>query len=552
MGNKTVKTKDSILVNRLILESFKDSDLEVPITEINRLKIHFKDAEKYFNFKFDYLVYFNNKLFHDGLPVLYDNYITKVEQFSSEYKSLKKIFSVFIDFEQNYEFDDDTELEFDPIFTVIFEKLEIKNILCFYFVNTEIEYLQYFFEQLYENIYLYKDSRNYESLYFLLPTKDYFIKNEDYLLYLRIKDKYSDKNKDYFVNNFKTTFNEILFNTNYFSQFLSLKSLPNYCSVKINTFLENIPENLFIKYIAEINLDESDKLNFINQQKKFCDLHNLLCTKTSNMQIIFVIKNALNNDNIHNLTNLMKFIITNFHNSEQNNCLHVVKIINVGNYKCKKKDTNNNNLINNISNNDNDNNKNDEINEIKPNEKEENSFSSLDKFIQMILNLSFSMENRKIRKLIIDYYNVYDIIMPDEAIKNTKKKIETLSKNHDEIFINNLDEEGIEDSDIKENTNYLYNKEKLSYEWFIKDNYVKSLKVNILYGLDRKLNDNIFNRLNKNKKNMNLNKEKINKIKKNIFSYIFPDKSNKYFYCQYSEQINLKTTEANFEKIMYT
>ena len=81
---------------------------------------------------------------------------------------------------------------------------------------------------------------------------------------------------------------------------------------------------------------------------------------------------------------------------------------------------------------------------------------------------------------------------------------------------------------------------------------MKSLKVNILYGLDRKLNDNIFNRLNKNKKNMNLNKEKINKIKKNIFSYIFPDKSNKYFYCQYSEQINLKTTEANFEKIMYT
>ena len=547
MGNKTVKTKDSFLVNRLILESFKDTDLEVPITEINRLKIHFKDAEKYFNFKFDYLVYFNNKLFHDGLPVLYDNYITKVEQFCLEYKSLKKIFSVFIDFEEKYESDEDSELEFDPIFTVIFEKLEIKNILCFYLVNSDIEYLQYFFEQLYENIYLYKDSRNYESLYFLLPTKDYFIKNEDYLLYLRIKDKYSDKNKDYFVNNFKTAFNEILFNTNYFNQFLSLKSLPNYCSIKINTFLQNIPENLFIKYIAEINLDESDKLNFINQQKKFCDLHNLLCTKTSNIQIIFIIKNALNNDNIHNLSNLMKFIVTNFHNSEQNNCLHVVKIINVGNYKNKKNNTNNNII-------DNDRDKKDGNNEIKSYEKEESSISSLDKFIQMILNLSFSKENKKARKLIIDYYNVYDIIMPNEAIKNTKKKIETLSKNNEDIFINNLDEEGIEDSDIKENTYYLYNKEKLSYEWFIKDNYVRNLKINILYGLESKLNDNnkLFHRLNKNKKNKNLNKEKINKIKKNIFFYIFPDKSNKYYYSQYTEQINLKNTQENFEKIMYS
>ena len=50
---------------------------------------------------------------------------------------------------------------------------------------------------------------------------------------------------------------------------------------------------------------------------------------------------------------------------------------------------------------------------------------------------------------------------------------------------------------------------------------------------------------------MNLKKEKISKIKKNILSYIFPDKSNKYYYSQYNKQINLKNTEANFEKIMY-
>ena len=129
MGNKSVKNKDSILIDRLILESFKDSDLEVPITEINRLKLHFKDAEKFFGFKFDYLVYFSNKLFHDALPALYDNYITKVEQFSFKFKSLKKIFSIFIDFEQNYEFDEENDLEFDPIFTVIFAGIALISII---------------------------------------------------------------------------------------------------------------------------------------------------------------------------------------------------------------------------------------------------------------------------------------------------------------------------------------------------------------------------------------------------------------------------------------
>ena len=534
MGNKSVRTKDSILVDRLILESFKDTDLEIPITEINRMKQHFKEAEIFFNFKFDYLVYFNNKLFHEGLPVLYDNYISKVEQFSFKFKSMKKIFSIFIDFEQNYEYDEENDLEFDPIFTVIFEKLEIKNILCFYLVNCELDYLQAFFEQLYENVYLYKDSRNYDSLYFLLPNKDYFIKNEDYLLYLCNVGESSDKVKDYYINNFRTSYNEIIFNTNYFNKFLGLKSSPNYSSSKINTFLTNLPDILFIKYISEIDLDDKDKLNFINQQKRFFDFHNLLCTKAANIQLIFIIKNNLNDDNIHNLTNLIKFIITNFQNSQNNYSLLTIKIIYFAN---------NNNII--------DDEKNEKI--IENNKKERSSFIILDKFIQMILNLSFMKDNNKSRRLNIIYYNIYNISIPNTANKNTKKKIEIFTKNKNEEFINNLDEEGIEDNEIKQKTTFQYNKEKLSYEWFIRDHYVKKLKINILYFIESKLNiyNYFFNRLNKNKKNAYLNKEKINKIKKIIFSYIFPTNSKKYFYSVYNETVNLKDNEDNFEKEVF-
>ena len=75
MGNKPVKIKDSVIIDRLIIDCFKDSDLEIPVVEINKLKNHFREAEKFFHFKFDYLIYYNNKLFHDGLPSLYDNYI---------------------------------------------------------------------------------------------------------------------------------------------------------------------------------------------------------------------------------------------------------------------------------------------------------------------------------------------------------------------------------------------------------------------------------------------------------------------------------------------
>ena len=227
MGNKPLKVKDSIIVDRLIIDCFKDSDLEVPLVEINKLKANFKEGEKYFNFKFDYLIYYNNKIFHDGLPSLYDNYISKVEQFSTQYKN--KIFKIFIDFEKEFNYDED-DLEFEPIFTVIFEKLEIQSISCFYFNEADTEYMSIFFEQLYENVYFYKDTRNYDSLYFLLPNTDYFIKNENYLLYLGKEGAdLSKKNNNKIVRflSFKSPFNKIIFNTNYFIQFLKNESPRN-------------------------------------------------------------------------------------------------------------------------------------------------------------------------------------------------------------------------------------------------------------------------------------------------------------------------------------
>ena len=65
--------------------------------------------------------------------------------------------------------------------------------------------------------------------------------------------------------------------------------------------------------------------------------------------------------------------------------------------------------------------------------------------------------------------------------------------------------------------------------------------------------NSMLSNLNKSKNNNNseINKDKLIKIKKSIFSYIFPSKSNKYYYSQYTHQISIKNSEANFEKQIF-
>ena len=539
MGNKPLKLKDSIIIDRLIIDCFKDSDLEVPVIEINKLKVHFREGEKYFRFKFDYLIYYNNKIFHDGLPSLYDNYMSKVEQFSSENKQSNKIFTIFIDFEQNFNFDDEDELEFEPIFTIIFEKLEIKNISCFYFYDINTEYVSAFFEQLYENIFFYKATRNYESLYFLMPNEDYFIKNENYLLYIGIEKEKVNKGKK-IVNKFhtfKSPFNEIIFNTNYFIQLLNVKSKKSEASQKIFDFLKEQNNISYFKYISEINFAIEDKLKFIKIQKKFYDFHNTLCSKAANIELIFLTKTALNKDNVINISNLIQYIITNSYNSSNKEGVHLLRIIRLDFY---------NNDERNEENEDEEKEKNDNI---KCNKNDESAFFILDKFIQIVLNLLNKGKTGKRRKLIIDYFNVYDINLPKNKIENNQK-IEKLMTDKKEVFINNLEENDIEDSDTKENTIYHYTREKLEYEWFVHD--LTRYKLFIIFALDSRFNQYkniVFNKLNK-KGIEDIKLSDIIKIKKIIFSYIFQEKSNKYFFAKYTKE-NIKDTEAKFEKLIF-
>jgi len=90
MGQKQHRNKESILIERHLFESFKDTDLEFPLKDVIKMKLRLKDAESYFNNKFDFFVYFNNYIFNQGLITIYDNYISKIEKFLLENKKKKK------------------------------------------------------------------------------------------------------------------------------------------------------------------------------------------------------------------------------------------------------------------------------------------------------------------------------------------------------------------------------------------------------------------------------------------------------------------------------
>ena len=90
----------------------------------------------------------------------------------------------------------------------------------------------------------------------------------------------------------------------------------------------------------------------------------------------------------------------------------------------------------------------------------------------------------------------------------------------------------------------------MAYEWFIPD--VAKIKIFIIWILDFQFNKSqniLFNKLN-NKETIDIKKDDIVKIKRIIFSYIFQEKSNKYFLTNYTKE-NLSEKQTKFEKIIF-
>lgn len=181
MGNKH-KNKTPTRVEIYLQESYKYLDYDFSKKELITFNLKLGDAEKYFFTKFTFVFFYNTSFFAENFITLYDNFNHKVEKFCKE--NSNKLFNLFI------EFDDESETisfkgknEFESLFSIIFEKLEIHLIISFDLTSCKMPYISELISQLYENASLYKFNRQYDCVYCLLPNTDYFIKNASTFTY---------------------------------------------------------------------------------------------------------------------------------------------------------------------------------------------------------------------------------------------------------------------------------------------------------------------------------------------------------------------------------
>ena len=557
MGQKHLRSKDSLIIDRMLLESFKDTDLIFPFEEITKIKLRFKNAEKYFGKNFDYLIFFNNFIFKEGVAILYDNYISKIEEFSKKIdefnkknkkRKKEKIFYLFVDFDE--EFDDLNDFEFESLFTIIFEKLEISKITCFSLMNCNEIYINIFFTQLYESVYFYRSNRYFDCLYFLFPNGDSFIKNENYVIYFgNIFD--NQENNKYYISTF---------NTFYFKDFLNIKYSYSKSNDKIILFISNITHTSFIKYVMYLNINYNDLLLFLSDYENINYILKLLTNKSEKIQIYCFLEPIFKININQNIINFIKNIITNVENSIFEHSIHEIKIINMI-YKLKNEDKKNENknefyfdnkliksrnlfrstkILSEIQ----------EINETTNTINSSSKFSlneqynlvQIDKLIQMLINISFLKKNdNKKRELKIEYIEITSIQKPSKnnIIQNNILKIKK-EKNYFNIS-NNFDDEGVENENSKNKTLYIYSIETINYKWFVSLEECNKIKITIIFFISREFSK--FHLFKNDKTN-------IKSLLQILFDFIFY-KKNKYFYCNMNIKQDINISQKEFENTLY-
>ena len=150
----------------MLYDTYQNTEIDFSYKEVLTIKLRVADAEKYFLRKsFDYLIYFNSYIFQQRLNILYDNFSSIVEKFvKNNITNVTTNFMMLVDFDdesiglndlalnpyqyyldnegnivmdtQNYQQNNQyNKIEYESLFTIIFEPLEIKTILFFLMTN---------------------------------------------------------------------------------------------------------------------------------------------------------------------------------------------------------------------------------------------------------------------------------------------------------------------------------------------------------------------------------------------------------------------------------
>ncbi len=508
-------------IEQLLFNTFQNTDIDFNYKEILTIKLRVHDAEKYFIREFNCLIYFNSFIFQQRLNILYENYSANVEKFLKKTisQNISTNYLILVDFDDetempqqgyfcgNYEINNDgnivesnnpettnlatysSKIEYESLFTIIFEPLEIPTALFFLMTNHNQKTISDFFSQLYENIYLNKGNRKFDIMYFLLPNLDFFVRNETYVIYIVNQSNQFDESLDMLSNytiSYTNDYTEALYCSLYFKELLNVNYDRNniYGNSIINSFLKNIIEPSFIQSIYKFDSNLNSQFeDFVIEYEREIEIINKLIIISNANTIIIKLENFTQNDKkIDGIAQMIKKFLLMHDKVNFGKSVLIIRLLCLENFQVKKY---------------------------------EKLTMKLNNLVNELINESFIFSSReRLRKNIIEclYYE-----------KDEKKE----EKNEDIVENDDLNTSH-ENLNAKLGTKVKFKKEKIFCTYFLGNKQINKMKKYISNILSEKINDK--------------------KAFDNLFKLLF---DKKYYLSNISSQKG-SDSHYNVEKMFYT
>ena len=475
-------------IEQLLFDTFQNTDIDFNYKEVLTIKLRVHDAEKYFIREFNCLIYFNSFIFQQRLNILYENYSANVEKFLKRTLSqnISTNFLILVDFDDetempqqgyytgSYEINNDgnlvesnpessnlatysTKIEYESLFTIIFEPLEIPTALFFLMTNHNQKTITDFFSQLYENIYLNKGNRKYDIMYFLLPNLDFFVRNETYVIYIVNQSNQFDESLDILSNytiSYSNDYTEALYCSLYFKEMLNVIYDRNniYGNSIINSFLKNIIEPSFVQSIYKFDSNLSSQFeNFVIEYEREIEIINKLINISNVNTIIIRLDNfSQNEQKIDGIYQLIKKFLLMHDKVHYAKSVLIIRLLCLENFDEKKY---------------------------------EKLTVKLNNLVNELIKESFIFSSReRLRKNIIECFYYH---------KDENKE----EKNEDIVESDDLNTSH-ENINAKMGTKVKYKKEKIFCTYFLGNKQINKMKKYIAKILSEKINDKkIFDKL---------------------------------------------------------
>ena len=497
-SKKNSKNKEQVVkldkIEQLLFDTFQNTDIDFNYKEILTIKLRVHDAEKYFIREFNCLIYFNSYIFQQRLNILYENYSLNAEKFLKKTieQKINTNFLILVDFDDetempqegyyagNYEInegkinDEDnnqkgestslttysSKIEYESLFTIIFEPLEIPTALFFLMTNHNEKTISYFFSQLYENIYLNKGNRKFDIMYFLLPNLDFFLRNEGYTIYIVNQQNQFDESLDMLDNytiKYSNQYTESIYCSLYFKEMLNVNYDKNniYGNSIINSFIKNIIEPSFVQSVHKFDSNIISSFeDFVIFYERDIEIINLLIN-TSNVNIVIIrLDNFSQNEKIiEGITQMVKKFLLMHDKAKFAKSVLIIRLI------CQEKFENNG--------------------------KEKLSIKLNELILELIKGSFIFSARERLRKNIIECLYYY------KGEQNEDKK---------DIIENDELNTSHENLNAKMGTNVMFKKEKIYCTYFLGQKQIYKMKKYIYNILLKKIKDkksfaNLFNLL---------------------------------------------------------